>query len=506
MRPTFLGFEASKTALYASQKALDITGHNLSNISSEGYTRQRVDQVAVSSGSYTARYNLNMVTYGGMGTNVNGIQQIRDARLDEAFRNEYCNVGYYDQKSAMLEDIESVLQELDLGTDGNGYGLRSAIEELYESLEDFSFNANSETHANIVASSFSSISKILNKMSLGLENSADQFKNDLQDSVTTVNTTLAKIAELNEKIQNSMVANSYNEQFGPNELLDERNVLIDTLSQYGELTVEDAENGMVTITMNGHTVVNAGECERINYFENKDGSVLLSWKTDGEKVDAGTGILKAAVEVLNGKGLNVTSSNHSQECGYLYYMDKLNSFASMLADVANSSIPDQIDADGNILSYKKIVGASIGGNKTSDTLPVTASNITISEELNEDSSYLIYDKNSQENTHILSLIQQLMTDEHQFETSGDRFTGTFEDFISDYLSTLGSDITYTSTRLEATLTISNEILNSRDSVSGVSESEEVANMLIYNRAFQAASRMMTTMDGLLDVIINQMAV
>ena len=48
MRPTFLGFEASKSALFASQKALDITGHNLSNISSEGYTGQRAVRVAAS--------------------------------------------------------------------------------------------------------------------------------------------------------------------------------------------------------------------------------------------------------------------------------------------------------------------------------------------------------------------------------------------------------------------------------------------------------------------------
>lgn len=157
MRPTFLGFEASKTALYASQKALDITGHNLSNISTQGYTRQRADQVSVSAGSYNSRYSLNMAVYGGMGTNINGIEQIRDTRLDQAFRNEYCNTGYYDQKSAMLGDIESVLQELDLGADGNGYGLRSSIENLYKSLEDFSYNASSESHANIVATDRKSV-------------------------------------------------------------------------------------------------------------------------------------------------------------------------------------------------------------------------------------------------------------------------------------------------------------------------------------------------------------
>lgn len=503
MRPTFLGFEASKTALYASQKALDITGHNLSNISTEGYTRQRIDQVAVSAGSYVSRYSLNMVDYAGMGTNVNGVEQIRDERLDQAFRNEYCKTGYYDQKSAMLEDIESVLQELDEGTDGNGYGLRSSIENLYESLEDFSSNANSESHATIVTSSFSSITKILNQMSLGLTNSANEFKSDLKDTVNEANTTLAKIAELNISIRNSMVANNYNEQFGPNELLDQRNLLIDDLSRFGEVTVNSTQNGMVEVQMNGHTVVKDDYCEKMNYYENKDGTVAIRWKSDGEIIDCGTGSLKGAVDVLNGRGVDVRNSNESTECGYLYYMDKLNSFASMLADMANTTIPTK-DSDGNITGYKKLLAADLGNSKTSTILPITAGNITISEDLAKDSSYIIYDKKSKDNTYILSMIQQLATDKHDFGTVGNRFNGTFEDFVSDYLSVLGTDVTYNSTRVDASVNIAKEIMNTRDSVTGVNESEEVANMLTYNRAFQAASRMMTTMDSLIDVIINKM--
>ncbi|HHX56978.1 MAG TPA: hypothetical protein GX710_03060 [Clostridiales bacterium] len=187
-------------------------------------------------------------------------------------------------------------------------------------------------------------------------------------------------------------------------------------------------------------------------------------------------------------------------------MDKLNSFSNMLADVANTTIPSTVDASGNISSYKKILGADTGKGVTSTTLPITAKNITISEELAKDSSYLIYDKKSNDNTHILSMLEQLMSDKHQFESAGDRFNGTFEDFVADYCGTLGTDVNYNVARLESSLNITNEIINTRDSVSGVSETEETVNMLTYNRAFQAASRMMTTMDDLLDVIINKMAI
>ena len=78
MRPTFLGFEASKTALFASQKALDITGNNLANINSIGYTRQRVDQVSVNYTWFSEKFKEH--------TGVNFNEYLKKMRLDEAKR------------------------------------------------------------------------------------------------------------------------------------------------------------------------------------------------------------------------------------------------------------------------------------------------------------------------------------------------------------------------------------------------------------------------------------
>ena len=86
------------------------------------------------------------------------------------------------------------------------------------------------------------------------------------------------------------------------------------------------------------------------------------------------------------------------------------------------------------------------------------------------------------------------------------FKGTFEDYITDYSTGLGKDISYNSEKNAAAVIVGKSLDASRDSVIGVSETEETTNMLSYNRAFQAASRMMTVMDDLLNVIINQMAV
>jgi flagellar hook-associated protein 1 FlgK len=512
MRPTFMGFEASKTALFATQKAMDITGHNLANISSKGYTRQRADQVALSAGSYTSRFKRSLVESSGLGCKINGIQQIRDARLDQAFRNAYANTGYYDTKTAMLEDIQGVLQELDESPNGNGFGLRSAIQEVYVALQEWSLNANSDTNANIVATSLKNMTKTLNAMSVGLENSAQEFRDDLHDRVNEVNLDLEKIDALNRQIMNSMVANNYNAPFGPNELFDERNVLLDELSRFGEIEVQDIGGGLINVRLNGHLVVN-GEAvrkgktdsyEQIVYQPNMDGTVEIRWQSNGDIVDAGVGALSAYVSILNGRGVNIRNPHETIDNGFLYYRDKINTFASMFADVVNQCIPEGYDEKGNVTGYKQLIGSSQPNGSVSMTLPVTAGNIYMSEQMQKDYSYIIPDKNSKDNTHILNMIQQLMTDKHQFELGGTRFNGTFEDFVGNYASTLGNDISFSSLRLEASLLVVAEAENTRDSVSSVNESEETANMLMQNRTFQSAARMMTAMDDLLDVIINRM--
>ena len=93
-----------------------------------------------------------------------------------------------------------------------------------------------------------------------------------------------------------------------------------------------------------------------------------------------------------------------------------------------------------------------------------------------------------------------------FKSFGETFTGTFEEFSTDIVSTLGSEISYQQNRAEATSSVTNDFLARRDEVSGVSRDEETANLLQYQKSYEAAARVMNVMDELLDVIINQMGI
>jgi flagellar hook-associated protein 1 FlgK len=513
LRPTFMGFEASKTALYAAQKSMDITGHNASNINTEGYTRQRADQVSVHQGSYVSRFSINMTIYAGMGTNIEGVQQLRNKQLDSAFRNEYCSTGYYDKKSTMLSSIEDIMNEIDDGKDGNGYNLKYALQEVHKALQDFSSNANSPAQSNVLATAFDNLSRTLNQKYKSLDELQDTYIFEMRDKVEAMNQDFAKIADLNKRIENSILTNSYTEQYGPNELMDERNLILDNLSRMGEIKVTYKENGRVDITMNGHQVVEGGNYDKLIYevVQNKSTesrAVTLDWKSTGDDAFTGKGEIMAMEEVINGRGPKPLNSNENTIKGILYYRDKLDALAQSLTDTFNNIIP-QLDENKNIVKdangdtvYRQIYGASTGDGYVDPNGKITAKNISISNPLSANSSYLIFDEDSMDNSYILKMIDELSTKQHPIGTYGDNWQGTFEEFINEYSVSLGDDLSYSDSQLSASMMVAQEILDSRDSVSGVSETEETTNMLIFNRAFQSASRMMTTFDSMLDYIVN----
>ena len=505
MRPTFLGFEASKTALFASQKALDITGNNLANINSQGYTRQRVDQVSVNymNPNTSAGYLHNQVSLAGQGTNVIGIGQTRDKLLDTAFRNQSADVGDYATRSAIMTDIEDALQEYDTGVDGNGYGLRNAVSELFDALEDFSTDAGNPTFAAVTSDAFENVVRSIRETTEALDEVADKYKDSLATDVADVNKYFNEIKDYNKRIKDALVSNEYTSEYGPNELLDARNKVLDELAAYGEIGVSYNTDGTINVSLGSKTAVKGLEVDELMYSENSDGTVNVLWKSTAQAADTGKGILSAESQLLNGRGINMQNNTESSDRGILYYKDKINSFAVRFAAICNNTIPDEVDADGSVLSYKKLIGCEAKDGSVYPDMHVDANNIWITDELSESATYLLTDngKNT-DNSGLLNLTAKLSNSQYDFGG----YTGTFENFVDDYVVTLGSDLSYINENYEAAVTVGNNISEMRDSVTGVSETEETANMLMYNRAFQAASRMMTVMDDLLDVIINQMAV
>ena len=503
MRSTFLGMETARSAIAVNQKAQDIVANNIANSGTTGYTRQRVERASVAVSSYSNRTAASSIGSSGAGVTALGVSQIRDSFLDKSFRDEYSTNQDFSQTADILNDILSVFPDGADITDESG--LVGGLEGLYTNLNTFIQSPTSESEANLVKTSFTNMTQILQQLNSGLTTVCERQTEDLQSTVDRTNDLLEQIANLNDNISSdaTIKANYGNEYFMPNELLDERNLLLDELSGYGNINVTENTDGTVTVEMGGKTVVDKGDYDSLTMTVSDDSYVNVSWRTSGASVAFTGGSIKAYVSVINGRGSNVQSNDETPVQGIAYYRDRINTFASALASVANSTIPDTVDASGNVTSYKKLLcGYESDGTEAAS---VTAGNISISDEWTDSGSgYIIYSTDENVEDYAQQLSNRLFENSYTFSSYGESYTGTFSNYTIDMLGKIGTDVSFNEGRRDATGTIADDYLSSRDSVSGVQQDEETADMLVYQKAYQASARIMTVMDEMLDTLINGM--
>lgn len=496
MRSTFMGFETATRGLMASQKALDTVGNNVANVGVTGYTRQRVDLVSLSLNTRYSRYSsAGIASLSGQGSKITGIGQIRDSYLDKRFRSEYCQVGYYDSVSSILSDVQNSLSEIEPTT------LTSALSKLENAWSAMQGESN-VVNASSVMTASRSLAQVFSQISTKLNNQWMQEQQQLDTSVGEVNSLLEQIAHLNGVIKDEITISyggSY-EVYGPNEMLDQRNVLIDELSKYADISVATKSDGTVTITMgqDNHVAVKGTDYDKVIMGSGKaERSVTFSWKTTGKPTDFTSGSLHGAYSMLNGRGIKASPSmGESLDNGILYYMDKIDAFASTIANAFNSVIPI-VDNDGNPTGgYKQLF--SFGGDGEE-----TAANLTVNSAWLEDASYLITNIHKsgegETDTTFATNIISLFSSKHDFG----EFKGTFNEYISFYTnSQLATSIDYNNTCLDTCEEVSESVLDSISEVSGVSLDEEGIDMTQWTKAYNAMSRVLTAMDEALDKLIN----
>jgi flagellar hook-associated protein FlgK len=256
-----MGLYVQREALLSAQKSLDITGNNLSNLETVGYTRQRVDMASVSNSTSNLGYN-SARGLAGQGSEIVGIAQIRDALLDTKFRNYTSDFSNSDTKVGMLEQLEDALDNLE----SDDTGFMSVIAGLKKALQGYSSdNADRRELGTIVMNNGRSVADMLRALDSRITDISSQTISEATHAADTVNTTLAQLAALNDSIKTSYInmgyielgQNNYTVQsdYGPLELKDSFNYLLDTLSEYGDINVTEHDDGSYTVMLGGHVVV-----------------------------------------------------------------------------------------------------------------------------------------------------------------------------------------------------------------------------------------------------------
>ena len=557
IRSTFAGFTTAQLGMAASQRAIDLTGQNITNINTPGYTRQRLDIASLNTqkGDF---YNSNSSIKVGFGVEMTGISQLRDPFLDAQYRSQISKLGTTDAHVAGFEQLATVFDEATMA------GVRAALISISSSLSTLSTQAGNQEHDTAVRSNMQVLLNLFHENTNRLHDIHDDMKTGfVSTDISDLNKILQNIAELNTSIKNSQVLGN-----PALELQDQRNSLLDELGSYLPITVnyrnknigpnqtvEVLDVNFMDTNGEKHTLISDERYSTFNAdisghpvtlsFTDANGKTIQiagNEMVDGKETYVellGAGTVKGTLDFLNKSG----DFDNTDFKGLGYYEKAFDALVNKFAtefNEANKAVKK--DADGNPITKNKLdengdpieikdpdgnsynppkyeqeyeyedrplfetsdgsdtftaANIKIAANWLNGTCGITASNKLINNETG-----------STADEGIVNMIK-LLEKSHEFSVDPGNgeppvmfFNGSFHDCFANIENTLGIDTKSESTMLQNQITVLNQTSNSRDGVSGVQLDEEGMNLLHYNQSYSAAARLMTTLDEALDKLIN----
>lgn len=494
MSSTFYGLQIAKTGLFASQKGLELTGHNISNAGTEGYTRQRLDLASIE-GATTDSIILQ-ATNGkiGGGVEVVNIQQIRDQFLDAQYRMETSEMKMWEAKSDALYYVEDIVNE------PSDSGLTTVLNKLYQSLQEFSKEPQSEDIRNLVRQNAITMTETINYYAEKLEDLQNEQDDAIVINAKQANSYIQEIADLNLAI----VKYELNGE-NANDLMDKRNLALDKLSEIMDITYDYNERNMVSIyfgkdntvildnengAVNDMSLIEVSESGESHYGTYELHELTLNGVTLGRDTLTG-GTLMGYYQMRDGAA--------SEDYGTDYIMTQFDTLSAGLVKVFNEinskgySIPDEENGNTSttgLLFFDDSDTRAIA-LRISDDLMESVWNIAgSSKEVDLDA------ENTQEGNNEVALeFAAISQNSHEG-------IGRIDDYLAGIVSEVGVQAEYTNQMLDNQEIIQNSIIAQRLSVSGVSVDEEVTNLMTFSKSYQAASRVITAIDQMLDKLIN----
>ncbi|KOS60742.1 flagellar hook-associated protein FlgK [Lysinibacillus agricola] len=513
MRSTFMGLEASKRGLFTQQTALYTTGHNISNANTLGYSRQRVNMEATAGFPAAGLNQPNYPGHLGTGVQAGSIQRIRDEFVDRQFRQETNKLGYWESRSNAISQMEDIMDE------PSQYGLNAALEQFWKGLQDVSTNPENTASRKVAMQRAEHLAESFRYMDKQLKTIQGNLGNEVNVATNRINSLLKQIAAINKQVQ-EVEPNGH----VPNDLYDERDVLIDELNNYIPVSIKRVESGgnASAVAEGSLTVVFKpyGTDKEIELVNGKDyatfevnGTVANpsgSKQIDGTNLSnmfssiqvSGLGSTESIayddLEPGKGKLLSLIDSYGYDSAGESkgYYIETLASLDKLAAEFAEAF--NEMHKKGYDLSGDK---NDIDFFTTEDGSPITAGNIRVNDDfLNDPSKLAASSGPNEEGNGKWALELANIQSKGQASLNG----ATFNSYYQGMIGKLGTDgeEAYRLNKTSETLLVT--LSGNRASVSSVSLDEEMTNMITFQQAYNANARMITVVDETLDKIINGM--
>lgn len=461
MAGLFQGLEIGKRALLTHQLSMTVIAHNLSNVNTPGYTRQRA-YTASATPIEMANFNI------GNGVTTSRISHIRDLFLTQQYRRENRSVGEWNFKEKALSQIEAFFGE------PNENGLGHSLDNFWGSWLALSNDPQSESARSAVVSNTRSLVNSLHSLDRQINDQLTATNSDIQSRVDQINQYTSQIANLNRIVVREELGGQR-----ANDIRDQRDYLLDQLSGIVDLTTREEPNGSVSVFISGLGVVENADSFKLGTMVNSTG--------DNVKYDIVWEGTKSRIKITGGelKGLIDTRDEIIPTI-----LDKLDQLAQALVTQVNSVHRGGFDLSG------------AAGLNFFDPNYTDAGNIRIDMGIESDPTLLAASQSGGEgdNSNALSIHDLRHSLTMSFGTTS--ISGFYNSMIGS-IGVVSHEAKVFKGNYEALIA---QIENSRQSVQGVSLDEEMAEMIKMQHAFNAAAKIITYMDDALGTLINGMGV
>ncbi|MBC3805014.1 flagellar hook-associated protein FlgK [Acetobacterium fimetarium] len=535
MRGSFEAFQVASRGMAASQATINVTGNNVANVNTEGYTRQRVDVNSVTISGAVQKY-ANPQISSGLGAEAVGTSQSRDPYVDTRFRAQNAETSTYNTMKSSLTNLEDVFDEAE------NEALQGQLSDFTNTLQSLSNATSSSDISQVVRSAAQKVTQYINMYANQLEDVRAEQTEDLNIVTDNFNVYVKNIANLNDQIQKEEIYGNT-----PNELYDQRNLLIDKLSAVANIKVttkaqkvEGSENltiSHLSITLND---VTDSDDNPITIVDNDDFASLtmveVTTKVDGKDVKTGevsltledakgvinknaekaisNGSIKGYLDIINGKGSFADiSKGESDAKGISYYSKSMDIFAQTFAKTINdiNALYTHTDTATGTITHGTALFTSTDGTSTTD---ITAANIRVSTAWLDDPTNIKTTSTDAETTtgkpdNVLRMISEMNSTEHDYKKPDGTDYGSkrsFHEYVTGLLGELSTDVGLYTNFSKTANGVLDTISTMRDETSGVSLNEEGVNLTAFQKVYNATIRYFNVLDENLDKVINSMGV
>ncbi|MBC7365854.1 MAG: flagellar hook-associated protein FlgK [Undibacterium sp.] len=467
MSGLYASLNSTVKALSAHSRALEIAGKNIANVDNAGYARQRV--------VYGDRGTV-LTTTGAesLGLEALGVDQMRDALLDRQVLREVAlksgfaaeQAGYQRAQAGLGQSIDRTQTTTD--STATGTGVAGAIDGFFNAFQGFAANPTGVGERQVLLQQSSILSDRLQLTDQRLAQTQSDLNAGIATNLDDANRILASIAELNSQIGRFEVDN-------PNsavDLRDQRQNKLEELAAILPIEVRPQPGGQVQV------IVKDGSGTDVPLVDLATVQGTLAF--DGTNITGGSPAATLALSSGSIKG-----SRAARDGGVQILRDNLDLLARQLVTAVNSAY-NPTGTTGDFFA-----AAGTAASTFAVDAGVTATNLKASD-------------TTAAGDNTLALAVAALANQKFATAGGDVIDGTLPNFFSQSVSNLGQSLSGANSRVDDQTNIEKLVRSQRDSVSGVSLDEELADLMKFQRAFQASSRVFSVIDELLDNVVNSL--